>query len=39
MASYRKNQANWSASYGFPATTRDAGSRHSHMVSATAPTR
>ena len=38
-ASYRKNQANWSASYGLPATIRDAGSRHSHMVSATAPTR
>jgi len=39
VASYRKNQANWSASKGLPATIRDAGSPHSNMVSAIAPAR
>ena len=38
-ASYRKNHANWSLSYGLAATTRDAGSRHSHMVTTSAATR
>ena len=39
VASYRKNQAIWSASLGLPATARDAGSRHSQSVTASAASR
>ena len=39
VASYLKNQAIWSASLALPATVRDAGSRHSHSVTASAPSR
>ena len=38
-ASYRKNQASWSASLGLPVTVLVAGSRHSQIVTARAPSR
>ena len=39
VASYLKNQVNWSVSLGLPATIRDAGSRHSQSVTASAASR
>jgi hypothetical protein len=39
VASYRKYQVNWSVSKGLAATIRDAGSRHSHNVTNSAPSR
>ena len=39
VASYRKNQAIWSASLGLPFTVLVAGSRHSRSVTASAASR
>ena len=39
VAAYRKNQANWSASLGFPATVPVGGCRHSQSIKARAASR